>query len=220
VQLFNVIYLHTRRYIYLNDREFGNTDCSYQQLGDLYSLASFFKIDSLMDHAFKSIDCGWDYDCDACLAIYDCFMKIGEEEMAKIYFQVLLANKNEENIETQTPNFLSFQRFQDKCGDIFKQSKDFQNCTSGVNMEDVFKQDYLNIDSELEMFKVLHKFPAEQKDPSLVKMVRFLAMTPEELQECWKIDDNNSPQLLTEKERLSIELSVKEQNDDLLPQGN
>jgi hypothetical protein len=89
-----------------------------------------------------------------------------------------------------------------------------------VKLEDVFKQDYLNIESEVDLFKVLHKYPVEQKELGLVKMIRFFSMTPDDLQVCWKIDDNNTPQLLTENERLSIELSVKEQNAELLPEGN
>jgi hypothetical protein len=56
---------------------------------NIYSLAKYFQIKPLMDLAFKWIDCGW--DSDTCLEIYKHFKKIGDEEMAQLFFRVYQA---------------------------------------------------------------------------------------------------------------------------------
>jgi len=88
-------------------------------------------------------------------------------------------------------------------------------------MRDILEQDYLNVESEEVLFVALSEwggyYPEEAE--RLLGLIRFLAMTPEQVEKCWDMNLTGCWDFMLDKE---IELLVEcaaIKDPDLLPEG-
>jgi len=80
-------------------------------------------------------------------------------------------------------------------------------------MRDILEQDYLNIESEDVLFKALSKWSNENEEEAedLLGLIRFMAMTPKQVELSWLYMFIKDVELLAE--------SADTKDPDLIPEG-
>jgi len=90
-------------------------------------------------------------------------------------------------------------------------------------MKDILEQDYLNIKSEMVLFKALSEWGVDHPEEAerLMRLVRFSSMTLKQVEKCWDLEtEDNRESLFDEEDIEQIEESVSKKDPALLPEGD
>jgi len=82
-------------------------------------------------------------------------------------------------------------------------------------MQDILEQDYLNVKSEWVLYKALSDY---DEAPHLTSLIRFMAMTPEQVEKCWAMELKHHGELVFDMDHIAE--SVAKNDANLLPEGN